>query len=539
MSPEEWLASQKKEQPDAAAATATAPESPEQWLASRQAGSLSPIRGVKEAAKVLGGVAEVPLTMLSGAGASVLGGVLGAGRLAGDVLAGRTPDVGAAADLVQRTQTAGTYEPRTGFGRFATELMSAPAERLSTALGRAGEAVGGPAGRTIGEVLPDAAGTLLGARGMARARPRDVPLTQEQRALQRVQGTGYMAPPARANPSVLNQLMESMSGEYSDPKLTIKNQSLTNEKAKEALGLPRAAALDDTTFDTYRAAQGQAYDAIKQYPLPFAPDQPYLNIILNLDKQFRAMRENFPELARTGELDRLIASMSNPRSAAHPGQFDAAGVIDISRQLRSEAGQTFKKDTRGNATADEIALATAKRAAAEALESLLDRELNRAGSGTLGTRYREARQAIAMSHDVESATNPSTGNVDAQKLRALADQGRPLSGRLAEIVDAARTVPSVVRRTEGITPSAGLRTSDIGQAGILSKLARSGRYAALAGVRPVVSSVYASRPYQVLAGQVKQPREFGTIPMSEAAAGIAGAQPPEEARFLLSGDAMK
>lgn len=488
-----------------------------------------------------GALLEAPATMATGAIASTLGGIGGAARTAYGLATGEPLETaaGKGADVVRGAQRM-TYEPRTQMGQYTTQMLGAPFAAASEGLGKLAEVGAPPEGRpglrTMAEAAPEAAGAVLGAKGlrkMGKTYGTPAPLTQEQRAIQTSQQAGYLAPPAKANPNMLNQIVESLAGEYTDKKLALKNQQVTNSKAREALGLPATADLDAASLDAYRAGQGQRYEAIKNYQYPFRPDQQFISEIMDLDKSFRAVRENFPELARSGEIDRISANLLNPRSQAHPGMFDARGVIDISKQFRSDANTLFRKDRMGNASPEEVARAHALRAAADSLEGLLERELNTMGQGRLATEFKDARQAIAMAHDVEAATNLTTGNVDAQVLRRLLDKGKPLTGQLREIAEAARTMPSVVRRTEALTPSAGLTTSDIGQAGLLAKVAKGGKYALLAGIRPAASAIATSRPYQILAAQPQGKRSMGPVPMGAAAAG-AGAVQPERTPFKMS-----
>lgn len=56
---------------------------------------------------------------------------------------------------------------------------------------------------------------------------------------------------------------------------------------------------------------------------------------------------------------------------------------------------------------------------------------------TLLDRFRKARQTMAKSYDVEAVTNPSSGDVSATGLGRLLKRGRPLTGNLKSIADAA------------------------------------------------------------------------------------------------------
>lgn len=78
--------------------------------------------------------------------------------------------------LSQSIQNAGTYQPRSGFGKLLTEVASAPlgmAKQMGREVGGdIGQVAGGDQGRiageSIGDVLPDVAATLLGGRAAMR-----------------------------------------------------------------------------------------------------------------------------------------------------------------------------------------------------------------------------------------------------------------------------------------------------------------------------------------------------------------------------------
>jgi hypothetical protein len=498
-------------------------------------GSLT--EGVKTAGKFLGGVGELGLSALSGMAGQAIGGVAGAGRTAYEMAKGQPFDAAAdkGADVVKNTAEAMTYQPRTEAGKTIAEVVATPFELASKGLGAAGRATGdvvgprtGAALETLGENAIDIGGAVTGSAGMARGikSARAVPrtLTQEQEAIQRMQRGGFLALPSVANPSMMNQAVESLAGRYVAGKISLKNQEITNEKVKEALGMRPTDRLDEASFDAYRDAQGLKYEAVKQLPISFRPDAQYLAKINDLDKSFREIKKVFPGVYNQSELETMRSALSTPATDITP-----RAVVEVSKQYRAEAKKTLKGS---KVTPEETAVAMAKREVADALEELLERNLRNPQQVQLLKDFKEARKSIAIAHDVESATNLSLGKVDAQELRRLLDKGIPFSGTLREIAEAARTMPSVMRNTENLAPSAGLTMSDIGQASILSKIAKGGKYAALAAVRPTVSAVAASRPYQIMMAQPKpkaaNPFSMGSAAIGTAPGAVPDMPPPEE-----------
>lgn len=134
----------------------------------------------------LGGIGEAGLQLGTGLGASAIGGLQGLYGLA-------TGDTGEqAAQTVQGTQEALTYQPRTPQGQVASQVLAAPIEYGSKAAGYVGGQVGGMlggeqgriAGESIGETSVPIAATLFGGAGALRgARGATVAGTAEQLGL--------------------------------------------------------------------------------------------------------------------------------------------------------------------------------------------------------------------------------------------------------------------------------------------------------------------------------------------------------------------
>ena len=82
------------------------------------------------------------------------------------------------------------------------------------------------------------------------------------------------------------------------------------------------------------------------------------------------------------------------------------------------------------------------------------------GTSDLIAKYREARTQLAKIHNIRETTNLETGHLDPAKLKRLADNGTPLSGELADIVQAHKAMGHVVRGIEGGSANTGLRASD-------------------------------------------------------------------------------
>ena len=134
---------------------------------------------------------------------------------------------------------------------------------------------------------------------------------------------------------------------------------------------------------------------------------------------------------------------------------------------------------------------------------------------TLLDRYRAARQLHAKAYDIEAVTNKSNGNVSATGLARLYNRGKPLTGGLKEIADAANNFRKAFQNPAafgGVEPLSVLDTAfGLGQAAAAIAThgaSKIGHIAAgLAPVsRPWVRNQVLSRPWQnaMIAGP--QPR---------------------------------
>lgn len=131
--------------------------------------------GQEGVGKMFGAPAEALANLATGIGSSAVGGIRGLAKLA---TGGSLED---ASNAIRSTQEALTYQPRTGAGKGAVEIISAPIIAAKEGGKYVGGAIGGAvngeqgriAGEAIGDALPDVAGTLLmGGAGMGAARAR-------------------------------------------------------------------------------------------------------------------------------------------------------------------------------------------------------------------------------------------------------------------------------------------------------------------------------------------------------------------------------
>jgi hypothetical protein len=151
--------------------------------------------------------------------------------------------------------------------------------------------------------------------------------------------------------------------------------------------------------------------------------------------------------------------------------------VEKIKQLRTAADDAFRT---GNTD-----IGRSSKAAATALEDAIESHLGAIGSPELLQQFRDARQLIAKTYSVQKALNVETGTVDARKLAAELQRGKPLSGGIKEAAQFAARFPKAAQTPEqmGSLPqwspldlSAGIGTAGIG--GLLS----GGNPLALAGL---------------------------------------------------------
>jgi hypothetical protein len=173
-------------------------------------------------------------------------------------------------------------------------------------------------------------------------------------------------------------------------------------------------------------------------------------------------------------------------------ELTPAAIVDLTRSLRYKATSNLKNF----GDPEKQALGIAQRRAADALDNILDARLSETGNAGLVDQYRSARQLIAMSHDVEAATN-AAGDVNAKVLAGLANKGRPLSGNLETIANVASAFPRAMRDPATFGGMENLGILDMWGTAGATVAGHPGVGAALLS-RPGARKIALSQPYQSL-----------------------------------------
>jgi hypothetical protein len=243
-----------------------------------------------------------------------------------------------------------------------------------------GVSAAGMTGRAIGSLLP---------KGMqANARTLDT-------ARQSIDA-GYVIPPNMVNPSLTNQVIESISGKQATQQIaSTRNAAVTEGLVKKALGIPKDTQLTQSTLENLRATAGKAY-----------------------------------------------ADVSNISS-------EAAADLEALKQARNDASAWFKSYNRSASPVD-LAKAKEYRATADNLENLLEFHAASAGRDDLIPALRDARTQIAKTYTVGRALNDASGTVDARVLGRMYEKGMPLSDGLDVAGQFASAFPTIAKSAQQI-----------------------------------------------------------------------------------------
>jgi muramidase (phage lysozyme) len=306
---------------------------------------------------------------------------------------------------------------------------------------------------------------------------------------------GFAITPADASEGHIggNNITNTLAGAAGKVKeqqlVSAKNQIVVNQKVAKEFGLPEDTPMFPETYEAIRAREAKVYDEVSGAvpDVDLARDPVFVEEVKGLGKRSESTERLFPSTKEPPSIPELRAEMLEHGSAP------TSDVMKYIADLRSRATAGFQARGEGAAMAHRKAFA--EREAANALEDAMERsvqnapryfrerleaaqkarddlwrERNDPGQGlplqgpmieaadaevekwanklatanaknqknqTLLDRFREARRTMAKAYDAEAVTNPSNGNVSATGLGRLKQRGKPLSGALETIADAA------------------------------------------------------------------------------------------------------
>ena len=396
------------------------------------------------------GVGEAGMQAATGLGGTVLGGLAGLGDMA---RGGKDP-----AGTVRSVQDAITYQPRSTQGQKVGEVVAIPGQAYTSLVHKGGDLIRGDDSGGVRDFLGttfDVAGESAplvfgGASALKAARnAKPAPLTRQQQILANSQKEGYVVPPSEVGRA---SWLEGAGGKIRTAQTaSARNVQVTNKLAARELGLPESTMLTDDLLGSIRKSEYKAgYEPLKNYKAPIVADDKFLRDVLDLSKTADRVRIDFPQLSAAG-----AKKVSDLADGVLVQQMTAEGAVEAIKMMRSEARRNLSWKAQPNA--DAIAHGQAQLAAANALESLIERNLTQAGQAQLLDAFRAARVRIAKTHTVENALNDATGNVSARALAAGKDSGA-LTGGLKTAADFGRAftkanqMPEIFGGTPPISP---------------------------------------------------------------------------------------
>lgn len=271
-------------------------------------------------------------------------------------------------------------------------------------------------------------------------------------AIEKAREAGYTVPPTQAGGGVVNRLLEGVAGKASTlQEASVRNQSVTDKLAKKSLGLSEDAVLTPDLIKSIRSDAGKAYEDLKlSGTVKTSPK--FIQALDNIKPYQDAMQaaKDFPdELANP--IIKTIDSLKRPN-------FDVNSAVSKINLLRNDADIAFRKG--------DTALAKANKDASQVLENTIENHLANTKQTDLLDKFRQARQTIAKTYEVEKAMNATTGTVNAQKLAARLQSKKPLSGELKDIAEFGQAFPRASQTPERIGGTIGISPLDATAAGL-------------------------------------------------------------------------
>lgn len=373
-----------------------------------------------------------------------------------------------------------------GLYGLSQPALSAGESALNTLMG----GVGGAGGQWLANKLP----AWLGNR-VATAKAAQVGNAQKFEAARAAAKEGYVIPPADLEPGMLSEALSGFSGKIKTAQVASqRNQGVTDTLARKAIGLQQGDELTGEVLQTIRRnAAAAGYEPIKRVGTVTA-DKQFFQALDNIAQTQQGAARSFPGLADNGVPD-LVARL---KQAA----FDAGDAVDATKVLREAADKAYRQG--------DNALGKANKAAADAIENMLERHLQGAGQPDALKAFREARQLIAKTYTVQKGLNSETGSVAANKLAADLAKGKPLSGELRTIAEAASAFPKATQALKE-APKA-VSPLDFAVAGGTAITSANPLPLALVGARPAVRNMLLSGPVQARALRQSTP-----VPLTQAA----------------------
>jgi hypothetical protein len=198
------------------------------------------------------------------------------------------------------------------------------------------------------------------------------------------------------------------------------------------MGLPDNTPLTKPAFTEARNLASGPYRAVEQLPVLEAPAE-----LLGKIEKLKGDPSLIGGATSNAEIAKLVDDAQAQISAGMAGDQ----ILKNIRQMRSKAQRSYKAN---GATPDQIDVADARMGIANALEDLIDSNIQ---DPKLLSEFRKARVAMAKTYAYEAATDLNTGNLDPQAIAKITAASNELTGTIADIGKIAGNFPSVSQGT--------------------------------------------------------------------------------------------
>jgi ribosomal protein L29 len=305
-------------------------------------------------------------------------------------------------------------------------------------------------------------------------------LDRKQQIAQAAINQGATLPPTQVNPSFINSILEGISGKQTTAQVaSIKNQAVVNAQARKALGLADDVELTPKVLQDYRDVKGQAYEALKSNNAYYT-DKKFINDI-------NTKSADLQKLANTTD----VSAELNVINGLKQMSFDGVGLVEQMKRLRYDAERNLMSGDPKNS-----ALGKAQKFAANQLEDLAERNLQKFNQPDVMNNFKQARKDIAKSYTIEKSMNLATGDVSGAKLGSRSAAGKIVPSELQALADAAATFPKAFQNPATVGSVPIISPLDLGTAAIASAASGTPLVMASALTRPAVRTGITSGMYQ-------------------------------------------
>ena len=277
---------------------------------------------------------------------------------------------------------------------------------------------------------------------------------------------GYIIPPNMVNPSLKNQVIESISGKQATQQIASgKNEQITGSLVRKALGIADDVPLTAKTLEDLRKTAGKTYAEV---------------------------------------------SSLSPQAAAD---------LEALKVARNEATGWFKAYNR-SARPDDLLKAKEARTLSDQLENALEGHATSAGKKDLIPDLRAARKQIAKTYTVGRAVNDASGTVDARVLGRMYEKGLPLSDGLDTAGRFASAFPTVAKSSQQVGSQAAHNLKSFG-----SLLTGAGGYSLMGPMGAAAAAVPFIAPPVARSIMFRQGAQRGLLqaaPQASSAAQLTG-----------------